>query len=62
MYVDQVVTLSMDFTGSENMRIEGASGLTSVVEILPFEIKRVCRLVRANPKGGCSWKFSYSLR
>ncbi len=48
--------------GSENMAIEGVSGLKSVVEVLPFEIKKVCAIVRANARGGCSWKFSYSLR
>jgi hypothetical protein len=44
------------------MKLEGVTGLKSVVEVLPFEIKRVCTLFRDNQRAGCSWKFSYSLR
>ncbi len=44
------------------MKIEGVAGLKAVVEVLPFEIKKVCVLARDNPRAGCSWKFSYTLR
>ena len=59
--VARYVSLSLT-AGSENMKLDGVAGLKSVVEVLPYEIKKVCTLMRDNPRAGCSWKFSYSLR
>ena len=43
------------------MRIEGESGLVVSTDVLPFQRKKIATLVRANPRAGCNWKYSYSL-
>lgn len=51
----------LSYTGSENMKLEGVTGLVVSVSVMPFERKRVAALVRSNPRAGCNWKYSYSL-
>lgn len=60
----KVVTVTLDFSGSENMATDAGTAeepLKVTAELQPYERKKLCTLSRVDKAKGCSWKYSFSL-